>query len=127
MIVVRLGWAGLMLCSARPQRREPQRSLVVPQGWDARMPRTPRRLACHWLPAGRSLCSLPPCCRPAASPRQTLLRQSADELGAVLHAALDFINCHVPPKPCVPEPRTFIGEVRMPRGRSGGGPAGVPA
>jgi len=28
----------------------------------------------------------------------------------VLHAALDFINCHLPPKPCVPEPRTFIGE-----------------
>ncbi|GBF91324.1 hypothetical protein Rsub_03644 [Raphidocelis subcapitata] len=36
--------------------------------------------------------------------------RSADQLGPVLQAALDFINCHVPPKPCVPEPRTFIGE-----------------
>ena len=38
--------------------------------------------------------------------------QHAEELGTVLHDALDFINCHIPPKPCVPEPRTFIGEVR---------------
>ncbi|KAI8469560.1 MAG: hypothetical protein J3K34DRAFT_277261 [Monoraphidium minutum] len=36
--------------------------------------------------------------------------RSADELGPVLQSALDFIDCHVPPKPCVPEPRTFIGE-----------------
>jgi hypothetical protein len=49
--------------------------------------------------------------RSAACP-QPFSSQPADELGPALHDALDFINCHVPPKPCVPEPRTFIGEVR---------------
>lgn len=37
---------------------------------------------------------------------------SADELGPELHAALDFIAAHVPPKASVPQPRVFIGEVR---------------
>ena len=37
--------------------------------------------------------------------------RAADELGPALHGALDFIACHLPPKPCVPEPRVFIGEV----------------
>lgn len=47
-----------------------------------------------------------------AAPQHPSRPQSADELGPILRAALDFIDCHVPPKPCVPEPRTFIGEVR---------------
>lgn len=37
--------------------------------------------------------------------------QTADQFGPALVEQLDFINCHVPPKPCVPEPRVFVGEV----------------
>lgn len=61
--------------------------------------------------------------------------RSADELGQVLHDALDFMSCHLPPKPCVPEPRAFVGEfgyflkdkrcnpMMAPPVKSGSGPA----
>jgi hypothetical protein len=65
-------------------------------------------------------------------------KQTPDELVDVLSAALTFIDCHVPAKPCVPGPRTFIGEygyflrakncsaMLAPQPVAGGGTAYVP-